>query len=208
MLDVVGEGPKGWTDARIELLEKLWGDGYPTSKIATTINKETGGHISRNAVIGKVHRLGLPGRKPATSLAAPREAMGPAWTRKGWAASTTAIALFKDDFTPDEEVEAFKTPTPRATARGEAAGAAGIEMRLVRLVDLKSGLCHWPLGDPKTKGFRYCGADADPRRSYCPAHHRLAYAPAVAMRKQYPKRPRQPVHLKQVRGADGLGFEL
>src|SRR5258706_16323610 len=56
-----------WTDERVELLKKLWGDGLSASQIAGEL-----GGITRNAVIGKVHRLGLSGRAKSASSAAPR----------------------------------------------------------------------------------------------------------------------------------------
>src|SRR5512142_3358650 len=71
---VAGRANMGWTDERVELLKKLWQDGLSASQIA----KQLGG-VTRNAVIGKVHRLGLSGRatpsKPARSVfKAPRPA--------------------------------------------------------------------------------------------------------------------------------------
>src|SRR5262245_40202895 len=57
----------GWTDERVERLKKLWSDGLSASQIAAEL-----GGITRNAVIGKVHRLGLSGRAKSPSLAAPR----------------------------------------------------------------------------------------------------------------------------------------
>ena len=56
-----------WTDERVELLKKLWADGLSASQIAAEL-----GGVTRNAVIGKVHRLGLAGRAKAPSSAAPR----------------------------------------------------------------------------------------------------------------------------------------
>src|SRR5258705_12331893 len=56
-----------WTDERVELLKKLWGDGLSASQIAGEL-----GGITRNAVIGKVHRLGLSGRAKAPSSSMPR----------------------------------------------------------------------------------------------------------------------------------------
>ena len=60
-----------WTDERVELLKKLWGDGLSASVIAGEL-----GGITRNAVIGKVHRLGLSGRakSPSSAAARPRKA--------------------------------------------------------------------------------------------------------------------------------------
>src|SRR6188472_1916212 len=57
-----------WTDERVELLKKLWADGLSASQIAGEL-----GGITRNAVIGKVHRLGLSGRAKAPSSSVPRQ---------------------------------------------------------------------------------------------------------------------------------------
>src|ERR1700712_3006278 len=66
---VSGAQPMGWTDERVETLKKLWMEGFSASQIAG----ELGEGVTRNAVIGKVHRLKLSGRaKPAS--AAPRAA--------------------------------------------------------------------------------------------------------------------------------------
>src|SRR5438067_964924 len=63
-----GEAPMSWTDERVEHLKKLWSDGLSASQIAAEL-----GGITRNAVIGKVHRLGLSGRAKAPTSAAPRQ---------------------------------------------------------------------------------------------------------------------------------------
>src|SRR5262249_58839592 len=66
-LESEGESPMGWTDGRVELLKKLWADGLSPKQIAAEL-----GGVTRNAVIGKVHRLGLSGRAKSTSSTAPR----------------------------------------------------------------------------------------------------------------------------------------
>src|ERR1700691_4762226 len=80
-----------WTDERVELLKKLWSDGLSASQIAAEL-----GGITRNAVIGKVHRLGLPGRAKSTSSTAPRprKARSPSMLRIGRPAirGNTALA--------------------------------------------------------------------------------------------------------------------
>src|SRR5258707_1053279 len=62
-----GQKTMMWTDERVELLKKLWTDGLSASQIAAEL-----GGITRNAVIGKVHRLGLSGRAKSPTSAAPR----------------------------------------------------------------------------------------------------------------------------------------
>src|SRR4051812_833531 len=62
------EAANAWTDERVERLKKLWSDGLSASQIAA----ELGGGVTRNAVIGKVHRLGLSGRGKPTGTGTPR----------------------------------------------------------------------------------------------------------------------------------------
>src|SRR5674476_385108 len=66
-LERLGENPMSWTDERVALLTKLWADGLSASQIAAEL-----GGVTRNAVIGKVHRLGLSGRAKSPSSASPR----------------------------------------------------------------------------------------------------------------------------------------
>ena len=67
-----GQKTMMWTDERVELLKKLWADGLSASQIAAEL-----GGITRNAVIGKVHRLGLSGRAKSPSSTAPRPSINP-----------------------------------------------------------------------------------------------------------------------------------
>jgi GcrA cell cycle regulator len=152
----------GWTDERVELLKKLWQDGLSASQIA----KQLGG-VTRNAVIGKVHRLGLSGRaapsKPArTVFKAPRPA-------RPVAAAPSAPRRIA-------EPVAVQQPQP-APARyvDEAPGMATV-------LTLGAHMCKWPIGDPSLDSFTFCG-----RRSgegpYCHEHSQIAYQPAQAKKK-------------------------
>jgi len=153
----------GWTDERVELLKKLWQDGLSASQIA----KQLGG-VTRNAVIGKVHRLGLSGRatpsKPArTVFKAPRPARpvsaGPSAPRR--IAEPLALA-------PQQQ------PTPVRYV-DEAPGTATV-------LTLGAHMCKWPIGDPSMDNFTFCG-----RRSgegpYCTEHSQVAYQPAQAKKR-------------------------
>jgi GcrA cell cycle regulator len=153
----------GWTEERVELLKKLWADGLSASQIA----KQLGG-VTRNAVIGKVHRLGLSGR------AAP---------------SQPARAAFKAPRAPRAAVAATAAPTPAAPPRrAEPAAPAPMaaiptppaiykeERGSATVLTLGAHMCKWPIGDPATDSFSFCG-----RRSsdgpYCGEHARVAYQP-------------------------------
>jgi GcrA cell cycle regulator len=148
----------GWTDERVELLKKLWQEGLSASQIA----KQLGG-VTRNAVIGKVHRLGLSGRatpsKPArTVFKAPRPARP--------AAAPSA---------PRRLVEpAASTPAPVRHV-DEAPGTATV-------LTLGAHMCKWPIGDPTLDTFTFCGRRTG-EGPYCHEHAQVAYQPAQAKKK-------------------------
>jgi GcrA cell cycle regulator len=152
-----------WTDEAIEQLRRLWLDGKSASQIAAML----GGGVTRNAVIGKFHRLGLTGRKKSRAPAAPRNRqrysqprnpriMGrPSdWVFRG----SAAVALaFEPAIEPDIAVV-----------------IAPLALR-VTLAELSEAMCRWPLGDPTTSEFRYCGLGANHEAPYCAHHMGLAY---------------------------------
>ena len=156
----------GWTDERVELLKKLWQDGLSASQIA----KQLGG-VTRNAVIGKVHRLGLSGR------AAP---------------SKPARPVFK---APRPQRPVVQPAAPRRIAEPAAMTLSAPVSAAVRYVDEAPGsatvltlgahMCKWPIGDPSSDGFTFCGR----RQSdgpYCIEHARVAYQPAQAKKRSGP----------------------
>ena len=154
----------GWTDERVELLKKLWQDGLSASQIA----KQLGG-VTRNAVIGKVHRLGLSGRaapsKPArTVFKAPRPA-------RPVAAAPSAPRRIAE---PVSQTSSPQPPTP-VRYIDEAPGMATV-------LTLGAHMCKWPIGDPSLDSFTFCG-----RRSsdgpYCQEHGQVAYQPAQTKKK-------------------------
>ena len=145
----------GWSETRVTTLSQLWRDGLSASQIA----KQLGG-VTRNAVIGKVHRLGLSGRAAASAPArAPRTAT-PRPTRPRRVA-LAAPAVRKPP------VLAF-VPAP------EGPGLIG-DMAL-----LGAHVCKWPIGDPKSPDFSFCGRQADGR--YCAAHEQTGVRPGTAWR--------------------------
>src|ERR1700741_3654370 len=94
-----------WTDERVELLKKLWSDGLSASQIAAEL-----GGITRNAVIGKVHRLGLSGRAKSPSSAAPRPRKARAHphmlrvSRPAIRGNTALAQAFEYDIEPEPEL--------------------------------------------------------------------------------------------------------
>ena len=153
----------GWTDERVELLKKLWQDGLSASQIA----KQLGG-VTRNAVIGKVHRLGLSGRatpsKPQrTVFKAPRPAR-PAQ------ASPSAPRRIAE---PVSSHAAAPTPVRYVD---EKPGTATV-------LTLGAHMCKWPIGDPALDNFTFCGRRSEENGPYCHEHATVAYQPAQAKKK-------------------------
>jgi GcrA cell cycle regulator len=157
----------GWTDERVETLKKLWLDGLSASQIA----KQLGG-VTRNAVIGKVHRLGLSGRatpsQPArTTFKAPRPA------RPLMTSPQTHRAL------PAAPREIAPRPVVHHEPYIEQPGTATV-------LTLGAHMCKWPIGDPSTDDFSFCGRRAGDEGPYCIEHARLAYQPAQTKKKSSP----------------------
>ncbi|KND50473.1 MAG: GcrA cell cycle regulator [Parcubacteria bacterium C7867-007] len=160
----------GWTDERIELLKNLWRDGLSASQIA----KQLGG-VTRNAVIGKVHRLGLSGRatpsKPQrTFFKAPRPA------RPVTAAPSAPRRIYEsvEVPTPAKKCGTVVAPTPVHYV-DESPGTATI-------TTLGNHMCKWPIGDPSRENFTFCGNRAE-NGPYCYRHDALAHQPAQAKKK-------------------------
>ncbi len=165
-----------WTDERVELLKKLWGDGLSASQIAT----EIGGGITRNAVIGKVHRLGLSGRGKAKA-APPQRPRGKAAAAPSAPAPLppSRPAAMVAPAPPALEIEAGREPAPLAVP-----DEVGIPLsERVTIMDLRESMCRWPMGDPTKPEFRFCGARAVTGLPYCSHHAQVAYQP-VADRKR------------------------
>jgi GcrA cell cycle regulator len=151
----------GWTDERVETLKKLWLDGLSASQIA----KQLGG-VTRNAVIGKVHRLGLSGR------AAPSHPSRPAFK----APRPPRPISMPTPRPRTVEARAPQPPAPRPTPFVELPGTATV-------LTLGAHMCKWPIGDPTSQDFTFCGRRAVDDGPYCADHARLAYAPPQGKKK-------------------------
>lgn len=156
-----------WTDERVDLLRKLWNEGLSASQIAGELAEG----ITRNAVIGKVHRLGLSGRAKPAAAQRPRapKAVRPA------PAVRTHIPPMRGNL-------AFAL-TPRVAEPAPEARIVAEEVVVpmsapVTIMELRESMCRWPVGDPASPDFRYCGCDAPIGEGpYCRFHARIAYQP-------------------------------
>jgi GcrA cell cycle regulator len=150
----------GWTDERVELLKKLWLDGLSASQIA----KQLGG-VTRNAVIGKVHRLGLSGR------AAPSQPARPVFKAPRPPRPVPAPA--------PRRIEAHAPQAPTPVFYVEEPGSATV-------LTLGAHMCKWPIGDPSTDDFTFCGRRSGQDGPYCNEHARIAYQPQQARKRSGP----------------------
>ncbi len=160
-----------WTDERVEQLRKLWTEGLSASQIALQL-----GGVSRNAVIGKVHRLKLTGRGRATGVTtrtkkAPKAApIRPATSRpapSGRPVTVGATAL-RIDAAPEFEVVHALAPLTEIPAP---------VLKKLKLVELSERTCKWPVGDPLSEDFHFCGNESGESGPYCRYHARIAYQP-------------------------------
>ena len=200
-----------WTDDRVEQLKTMWGEGKSASQIAKAL-----GGVTRNAVIGKVHRLGLSNRTGAAPRAeaeavepAPAAAPEPAAPAPEPAPAPPEPAAARAPQpaaeTPEPEPAPTPEPAPVAAApapvqRGPANGPqppapsevseearrtlAMVEAksRKLTLLQLTERTCKWPIGDPATDDFHFCGLPATQGKPYCDAHVQIAFQPMSARR--------------------------
>jgi GcrA cell cycle regulator len=163
----------GWTDERVELLKKLWADGLSASQIAGRL-----GGITRNAVIGKVHRLGLAGRATTSRMRSPRvrHRVPHAPARSANAPRvqyrSNGNAALKAVFVPAEKKTPALTVVPSPVEELDVP-----PMLRVDLLDLKENMCRWPVGDPQDEHFHFCGCQKSGSGAYCEYHSRIAYQP-------------------------------
>ena len=158
----------GWTEDRVGALKKLWLEGQSASQIA----KQLGGGVTRNAVIGKVHRLGLSGRAtPSQPARTTTTAFRPAKTR------TTPPKQDYGQPSAPRRIEAVQ-PRPTAPVPPTPLPVVVEQPGTATVLTLGAHMCKWPIGDPSSREFSFCG-----RRSsegvYCVEHARVAYQPQV-----------------------------
>ena len=189
-----------WTDERVEKLKKMWADGQAASAIA----KELGG-VTRNAVIGKAHRLGLSNRAGGTTDDADKEKKTPenaapsgADTGKTPDASAETIDLSvmvsrhppaTATASPRKPIVPAGQPLPPQPSTNEISPEAIAKVtevekqaRKISLMELSERTCKWPIGDPATEDFYFCGLPVQQGKPYCEAHANVGFQPMSTRR--------------------------
>lgn len=157
-----------WTDDRVDLLKKLWAEGLSASQIAGRL-----GSVTRNAVIGKVHRLGLSGRATTSRMKShrPRQRMAAkrlAKSRYATIGNPALRALY------NAETNVYLPPT-------EELVIPVAERKSIQT--LTEVTCRWPIGDPQNTEFHFCGKNKVPGLPYCEFHARRAFQPPQSRRR-------------------------
>lgn len=176
----------GWTPELIKDLKRLWSKGLTTVEIGNRIG------MSKNAVVGKAHRLGLEGRPSPIKREKKKEhaVLPKAHVREDVPAIATTSApvpkksaikkeaSVKSKILPEEVEPALEDgpvfemePLPEMSVPRSSKKHKG-----VHLVDLKPNSCRWPEGDPKDADFRFCGEECVAGKIYCEEHCAVAYS--------------------------------
>lgn len=138
-----------WTEKMVEDLRQMWIEGLTANEIAKKLG------VSKNSIVGKVHRLCLTARP------------SPIKRKEDMAAE--AEFVFEETVKPEEKIVPVKEPV--VTQSSEAKGK-------VKLVDLGNHTCRWPLGDPRDEDFSFCGKKVRAGQTYCDEHSVMAYIKA------------------------------
>lgn len=165
-----------WTDERIAKLKQGWEGGMTATQIAEML----GEGVTRNAVIGKAHRLGLESRpspvKATDTVPAPARAAAAPMPAPVAPPPPAPVAASAPAPVPME------VPTPRPVAKP----AKGGKQTRTTLLDLNDKVCKWPIGHPGDADFHFCGKGAQPGFPYCNEHCLVAYQ-AQMPRKDRPR---------------------
>ena len=191
-----------WSEERVAILKKMWLEGNSASEIAKEL-----GNITRNAVIGKVHRLGLSNRdtngaKSGSSINKPKKSV-----KRG---RPPKVNKEEKKRGRPHKLKDTKDFSGAIDGREKSAASSGEEMLLddkklkiasdlseetlqdlqklemkskkISLMELTERTCKWPIGDPATDTFWFCGHESEPGKPYCKTHISIAFQPITQRR--------------------------
>ncbi len=157
-----------WNDEAIARLRALWDEGHSTAEIGRRMA------VSKNAVVGKAHRLNLPARPSPIR----RDATGGVAVRPPSPRRVTGPTLPPLQAVVEVEPVVVAVPLPVEPVRIVVASPAPSRAPVLRPVAQSRSRnvnCCWPIGEPGTKSFRFCEGDATQGKPYCSEHAQLAY---------------------------------
>ena len=169
-----------WTDERVNLLTKLWCEGKTAKEIAGVL----GDGVTRNAVIGKAHRLKLSGRvSPIQHNKSPKQTLVEETAKKSGKLLATKVTA--QQIAKRKATQQTSDDKPVRISRHEMSEVAEKTFGPgVALIDLKDSMCKWPIGDPQdSENFHFCGAKKGGLSHYCPPHAQVAYNANVRTKK-------------------------
>jgi GcrA cell cycle regulator len=155
-----------WNDEAIARLRVLWDEGHSTAEIGRRMS------VSKNAVVGKAHRLNLPARPSPIRRDASGASARPPTPRRVTGPTLPPLPATA------EAPRNVQLPTSAPQSASPAAPVRAPVLRQVPQAQPRSQRtvsCCWPIGEPGTKSFRFCDADATPNKPYCTEHAQLAY---------------------------------
>lgn len=196
-----------WTDERVKKLTLLWKSGNSASKIAI----ELGEGVSRNAVIGKIHRLGLSERGAGSSESTAKKiteqppkknlktdqsskdlnldpSFGVLSQKKGKKRGRKPSIKNTLNIENASHENSSTENSTKNTDIDEIALANMIEIekkaKKLNLIELTERTCKWPIGDPATSEFWFCGHPSEQGKPYCKTHVSIAFQPITNRREK------------------------
>lgn len=152
-----------WTEEMVEGLRQMWTEGLTANEIAKRLG------VSKNSIVGKVHRLCLKARPSPIK-------------KKEDEAETETEVVETAEQQPEtpvqvvEEIKAEEIPEPVVERKVEKKHKGNGH---IKLVELDSHTCRWPLGDPRDEDFCFCGRKVRMGQTYCEEHSNMAYVKAT-----------------------------
>ena len=184
-----------WSEERVAVLKKMWLDGNSASEIAKEL-----GNITRNAVIGKVHRLGLSNRdtnaakagssgshsvksvkrgRPPKVLNEIKKRGRPQKIKEHRDLPETILASGASKRSNDNKLEVVSDLSEETL---KTLHKVEMKSKKISLMELTERTCKWPIGDPATDAFWFCGHEAEPGKPYCKTHISIAFQPITQRR--------------------------
>ena len=149
-----------WTEEMIDNLKQMWKEGLTTNEIAKRLG------VSKNSIVGKVHRLNLKAR--------------PSPIKKKEENTTSEPVVTKEEASKQSTKSVKKivvTPVNMSCDHTKKKDSC------LKLTELDNHTCRWPIGDPKDDNFCFCGKNVRSGQTYCEEHSAVAYVKPVKKEK-------------------------